>query len=144
MNAASVPFNSLGSRCDICMPVQLTNPCCLMNCPQNSIEQFHPLSRFPWQWWDLDNNYSCWNSHSLFLQFKYVAQQLLVVHVQNWGQSKTHTFHLFVYLLLHACNLPFPGDELLTMKVCHFSSCSQAKITAFNVSLNLSLCSHTC
>ena len=69
-------------------------------------------------------------------------QQLLFKCMQNWWLSQTHTFRLFISILLHAFNIPFPGDELLMMKVYHFASCSRAEIADFDSSLNLAHCSN--
>jgi len=48
---------------------------------------------------------------------------------------------------IHGCqrpvhNIPFAGDELLMVKVCHFASCNHAENTNFHILLNLSQCSH--
>ena len=70
-------------------------------------------------------------------------QQLLFECVQNWWWSQTHTFSLFISLLLHAFNIPFPGDEVLMVKVCHPESCSNTKIPDFAILLNFLHCSHS-
>ena len=102
------------------------------------LSNHHSLSKFPWQWWSLNNNQSWWNSLSLFPQRKYIAQHLLFDCMQNWGHSQTHTFRLFISLLLHRCNFSFPCDELLMVKVCYFAISSHAEITDFNISVPVS------
>ena len=75
-------------------------------------------------------------------------QQVLSECMQNWWQSQTHDSprHILVaclFLLSCMCIISlFQVIELLMARVCHSTTCYHAEITNFNISLNVSHCSH--
>ena len=68
----------------------------------------------------------------MFLQLKYAMQQCLAERGQNWCWSQTHTFRLFISILLQ---FPFPFSKWCTAygEVLHFASRSDAGNAGFDI-----------